>query len=225
MCTLRNSQYAITAIIILCILISEMPVRAQTPCSISRVNFYPQTAYAGETVSVISQVIFTCGPAYNYVWTVRVELSNPEHNITSTGAVPSVYASYQNTVINVTNTFTAPSGGGPLSLSAHVFIISQATGVIFASSSSTLNIQVQPVATAYTTPTSPVQVTTTSPAPTTSLTTSSMTQSGFSLSMDQVYVILTMALIVLFVVVIAVRLRQTLRKSRGGTPKPGPPAT
>jgi len=218
LCILQKSQYAIIALItVLCIFASNVSVQAQTPCSISRVNFYPETAYAGQTVSIISQVIFTCGPSYNYVWKVQVDLSNSAYNITSTNSVQSVYASYSNTAINVANSFIAPSTGGLLSLDVHAYIMAQSTGQIFASWSSTLEIQVHSVTTAYTTTISKhAPITTTQPATTVALTTYSMTQSGFSLSTDQIYLISIVVLSVLFVIVAAFRLRQTLRKN---TPK------
>jgi hypothetical protein len=203
------------ALIILCIFTSDMSVQAQTPCSISKVNFYPQTAYAGQTVSVISQVIFTCGPSYDYVWKVRVDIFNSAYNITSTSSVQSVYASYKNTAINVTNTFTAPPKKGLLNLGAHAYIIAQSSGNIFASWSSTLKIQVQTVAAAYTTTTStPLPITTTGAAKTVTLTTIPTTSSGSSVSTDQIYMILAIVLSILFVVAVTVRLKQTLRKKR-----------
>lgn len=212
-CILQESQYAMIALIILCIFASDVPVQAQTPCSISRVNFYPQTAYAGQMVSIISQVIFTCGPSYNYVWKVQVYVSNSAYNITSTNSVQSVYASYANTAINVTDSFTAPPKEGLLSLDVHAYIMTQSGSKIFASWSSTLKIQVQPVAATYTTTTStPVPITTTQPVTRVTLTTSPTTQSGFSLSTGQIYMILTIVLSVLFIIAVAVRIKQTLRK-------------
>jgi len=200
------------ALIILCFFASNVSVQAQNPCSISRVNFYPQTAYAGQMVTVTSQVIFTCGPSYNYVWKVRVDLSNSAYNITSTNSVQSVYASYANTAINVTDSFVAPPTGGLLSLDVHAYIMAQSSGKIFASWSSTLEIQVHSIAVYTTTTSTPVPITTTQAATTVALTTYSMTQSGFSLSTDQIYLISTIVLSVLFVIVVAFRLRQTLRK-------------
>ena len=213
-CILQESQYAMIALIILCVFVSNVSVQAQTPCSISGVNFYPRSAYAGQITSVVSQVIFTCGPSYNYVWKVEVDLFNSAHNITSTNSVQSIYASYTNTVINVTNTFMAPPEKGLLSLDVHAYIIAQSSSKIFASWSSTLTIQVQPVAATYTTTTSsPVPATTTQSATTVTFTTNPTTQTGFSLSTDQIYMILTGVLSVLFVIVVAVRLKQTLRKN------------
>jgi len=213
-CILQKSQYAMFALIILCIFVSKMSVEAQSPCSISGVNFYPRPAYAGQMTSVVSRVIFTCGPSYNYVWKVEVNLFNSAYNITSTNSVQSVYASYTNTVINVTNTFRAPPEKGLLSLDVHAYIIPQSSTKIFASWSSTLTIQVQPVAATITTTTSSsVPTTTTQPTTTVTYTTNSTTQSGFTLSTDQIYMILTVVLSVLFVIVVAVRLKQTLRKN------------
>ena len=212
-CILRDSQYAMIALLILCVSTSYMSAQAQTPCSISEVNFYPKTAYTGQTVSIISQVIFTCGPSYDYVWKVRVDLFNSAYNITSTNSVQSVYASYKNTAINVTNTFRAPQRKGLLSLDVHAYIMAQSSGKIFASWSSTLKIQVQSVA-AYTTTTStPLPITTTPSATKVTLTTSPTTKSGFSLSTGQTYMILTMVFSILFVIVVTVRVKQTLRKN------------
>lgn len=217
---MQESQYAMTALFILFIFTSNVPVQAQTPCSISNVNFYPQTAYAGQLVGIISQVIFTCGPSYNNVWRVRVDLSNSTSNIASTNSVQHVYAGYTNTAINVTDTFTAPQKEGLLRLNVHAYIMAQSSNKIFASWSSTLEIQVQPVAVAYTTTTSTpvlattVQLATTArPATTVSLTTSSTTPSGFSLSTDQVYMLLAIVFSVLLVVAVMVRLKQRLRKN------------
>jgi len=199
------------ALFILFACTSNVVVQGQSPCSISGVNFYPQTAYAGQTVTVVSQVIFMCGPSYNNVWKVRVDLSNSAHNITSTNSVQYVYASYANTRINVTDTFTAPQKKGVLTLAVNVYVMAQSSSKIFASWSSALAIQVRPVAVTYTTTTSRVPSTTTPSSTTVTLSTNSTTASGFSLSTDQAYMILAIVFSVLFVVVVMVRLKQTLR--------------
>jgi len=212
------------ALFILYACTSNVVVQAQSPCSISGVDFYPQTAYPGQTVNVISQVIFSCGPGYNTVWKVRVDFSNSEYNITSTNSVQHVYASYANTRINVTDTFTAPQKTGALTLDASVYVMSQSSGKIFASWASVLEIQVQPVAVATTTSSTRVPNTTTrAPTPVTLTTNSTTTATAFFLSTDQVYMILAVVLSVLFIAVVVVRLRQTLRgKTRDNIDSSGP---
>jgi len=209
---LQQSQCAIIALITLCIFTNTVAVQAPTPCSISAVNFYPQTAYEGQTASVTSQVVFTCGPSYNNVWKVRVQISNFQYNITSTSTVQSIYAGYTNTAVNVTNTFKVPMKAGPLSLGVNVYVMEQSSSTIFASWSSTLKIQVQAIAPTVTTSTSAPLPSTTAPAYTTVTLATLATQSGFSLSTDEIYTIIAIVLVALFVIVVIIRLKQTLRK-------------
>ena len=209
---LQQSQCAIIALITLFIFTSTVAVQAPTPCSISAVNFYPQTAYAGQTATVISQVIFTCGPSYNNVWKVRVQLSNSQYNITSTSTVQSIYAGYTNTAINITNTFKAPTKAGLLSLNVNAYVMEQSSSAVFASWSSTLKIQVQAIAPTVTASTSTPLPSTTTPAYSTVTLATLATQSGFSLSTDEIYTIIAIVLVALFVIVVTVRLKQTLRK-------------
>jgi len=201
------------ALSLLFIFTNNVAVHGLSPCSISEVKFYPQTAYAGKATSIISKVIFICGPSYNNVWQVRVDLHNSANNIKTTNSVQYVYASYANTAINVTDTFTAPQKTGVLILWVNAYIIGQYSGKIFASWSSTLTIQVQPGTVTYTTTTSTSVSRTTSQSSTiATLSTNSTIASGFTLSMDRLYLILTVVFSLLFIVVVAVRLNQRLRK-------------
>jgi len=201
------------ALSLLFIFTNNVAVHGQSPCSISEVKFYPRTAYAGQTTNIISKVIFICGPSYNNVWQVRVDLHNSVNNIKTTSSVQYVYASYANTAINVTDTFTAPQKAGVLILGVNAYIIEQYSGKIFASWSSMLTIQVQQGTVTYTTTTSTsVPRTTLQPSTTVTLTTNSTIAGGFSLSVNQLYLILAVVFSLLFVVVVAVRLNQRLRK-------------
>jgi len=203
----------IALLVLLAITTSNASVYAQSPCSISGVNFYPQTAYTGQTVSITTQVAFICGPSYENVWRVRVDISNSTYNIASTNSTQYVYASYANTRTNVTNTFTAPQKNGALSLVVTSYIIAQSSGKMVASSSSALNIQVQPSTVTYTTSTSTQtqSITTSQPSTTFSLTTNSTTESGFSISTDQIFTILAVVLIILFIAVAASRFKRMIR--------------
>jgi len=211
--------------ILLVVATSSADVQAQSPCSISGVNFYPQPAYAGQTVSITTQVTFICGPSYENVWKVRIDISNTALGITSTNSTQYVYASYANTRTNVTNIFTAPQKDGELTLGVTAYVIAQSNGKVYASTSSALTIHVLPVAVTYTTTTQAHPPSTTMQASTSALTTSSITESGFSLSTDQIYMILALVLTVFFIVAVATRLRKTLRdkpSDRIGTIGPGP---
>jgi len=205
---------------------STVGVRAQNPCSISGVDFYPQSAYTGHLVSVTTQVTFICGPSYENVWRVRVDISNSAYNIISTNSTQYVYASYANTRTNVTNSFTAPQKRGALTLDVTAYIIAQSSGKVVASSSSALNIQVQPSAVTYTTttPTHIQSATTMQPPTTFALTTYSIAGSGFPLSTDQVFAILAVVLTVLFLAVAVSRFKRTLDRDPAdvSTMRPGP---
>ena len=203
---------------------STVGVHAQSPCSISGVDFYPQLAYTGHLVSVTTQVTFICGPSYENVWRVRVDISNSAYNIIATNSTQYVYASYANTRTNVTNTFTAPPKKGALTLDVTAYIIAQSSGKVVASSSSALNIQVQPSTVTYTTTTpTHIQSTTIMQPPTTfTLTTYSITGSGFPLSTDQIFAILAVVLTVLFVTVAVSRFKRTLGKDLDNESTTGP---
>ena len=210
---LRESQCAMTALFIMLLTTTGTAVVcAQSPCSISAVGFYPQTAIAGQTVNITSQVTFICGPSYENVWKVRVDISNTEYNIASTNSTQYVYASYAHTQTNVTNIFMAPQKKGDLNLLVNVYVIAQSSGKVYASTSSALTVQVQPGAVTNTTTTSTrASSTTTQTSATSTLTTYSITESGFPLSTDQIYILFAVLLSVLFIVVVVVRLKRTIR--------------
>ena len=101
---LPKSWYAMVALFLLLAFGQSVAVHAQTACSIFEVTFYPQTAYPGQMTNIVTQVKFTCGPAYDNVWKVRVDLSNSANSISSSNSVQYIYASYADTLVNVTNT-------------------------------------------------------------------------------------------------------------------------
>jgi len=160
------------------------------------------------------------------VWKVRIDISNTALGIASTNSTQYVYASYANTRTNVTNIFTAPQKDGELTLGVTAYVIAQSNGKVYASTSSALTIHVLPIAATYTTTTKAHPPSTTIQESTTAtLTTSSITEGGFSLSTDQIYMILALVLTVLFIVAVATRLRKTLRDKTSisiDTMGPGP---
>ena len=205
---LPKSCYPLVALFLLLAFGQGVAVHAQTACSIFEVTSYPQTAYPGQTTSIVTRVKFTCGPAYDDMWKVRVDLSNSPNSLSSSNSVQYVYASYANTLVNVTNTFTAPQVSGILTFDVNAYVIAQSSGTVVASWPSTVSMQILPGATVTETTT----VTTPLPPTTITETVTSTTTAALSLSSDQLFGMLTVVFVILFVAMIVIRLRHKLTK-------------